>query len=357
MKKTAKLLTIIFCSIGLFSYGQITINDADMPVAGDTFNISIKNNLQGFDLSLTGQNYNWDFSQLQESSQTVDTFFNILATQYIPASYNLSFNNPLDDEHRANAVTRDFNTHNPMPQIQISEYYYFYKNSSSGYSLVGQGAKINSVPTPMKYDVPESIFKFPLTYGSVDSTVSKYNLNIPGVGYYGETIKHVNTVDGYGTLKTPYGTFNVMRVKSVINTTDTIYLDTLGFGTHLNKPLETRYSFLGDNQGVPLLQITKINNNITARYKDFLSTSSNVNDIINKRNLLLFPNPATDVLKINTDETIGKVEILNILGQTVLISESSDSHINVSQLKKGVYMIRVYRENGPLLTVRKFVKE
>ena len=353
----SKFLAFILCSISLSSFGQITINDADMPASGDTFNISIINNIQGVDLSLTGQNYNWDFSQLNENSQTVDTFFSMLATQYIPVTYNVSFNNPLDPDHRANAATRSFNSHNPMPQIQITENYFFYKSSGDGYFVVGQGAKINTIPTPMKYDVPETVFKFPLTYGNVDSTVSKYNLNIPGVGYYGETIKHVNKVDGYGSLKTPYGTFNVMRVKSVINTTDTIFLDTLGFGTHINKPQETRYSWLGDDQGEPLLQITKTNNNISARFKDNLSLAGNDNVFVNNKFLSLFPNPAKDVLKINSDEVIGKVEILNILGQMVLLPENSFSTINISSLKKGIYMIRIYRENGALLSVRKFIKE
>jgi len=352
------LFLIVLCCVRFQSFCQITIDKTDMPAGGDTFRISVINNLHGINPATTGQNVNWNFSQLTPNTQTVDTFFNILSTQYIPITYNLIYNNPLDQAHKADVVTRSFNSNNPFPQVQITENFNFYKSSSSGYSQVGQGAKVNGIPTAMKYDNAESFFKFPMLFGNTDSTVSKYGIAIPSLGYYGQTIKRVNLVDGYGSLTTPYGTFNVMRVKSLITTVDTIYLDTLHFGTHLNRPLETQYIWLGDNQGDPLLFISKTNNTTTVRYKDSITTSYvAINDIFNNQGFSFFPNPATNILKITSDEIIGRVEISNLLGEAVLLQENSFSDINISNLKKGIYIVRIYNKNGALLSARKFVKE
>jgi len=350
-----KLLFLIFCCITLQSFCQITIDKNDMPASGNTFVISIINNMHGLNPSVTGQNVIWDFSQLNLNTQTVDTFFSVYSTQYIPVAYNLVYSDPFDQAHLANVVTRSFNSTNPIPQIQITENFNFYKSSSSGYSLVGQGAKINGIPTAMKYDNAESFFKFPMQYGNTDSSVSKYGMTIPTIGYYGQTIKRVNLVDGYGTITTPYGTFDVMRVKSTIKTVDTIYLDTLHFGTHLNRPLETQYIWLGDNQGDPLLFISKINNNSSVRFKDSLSLTNTYNGIINNQSITIFPNPTTNILRITPDAEIRKVEVLNILGEIVLAKENSSSNIDISNLKKGIYLVRIYNKNG--MSAHKFIKE
>ena len=350
-------LFFVLSCVSLHSFGQITIDNNDMPAGGENFNISITSNLQGVSASATGQNISWDFSALTTNNQTVDTFFSILATQYIPVTYNLIYNNPLDQAHRANVVTRSFNSNNPFPQVQITENFNFYKSSSSGYAQVGQGAKINGIPTAMKYDVALSLFKFPMVYGDMDSTVSKYGTAIPTIGYYGQTFKRVNKVDGYGSLTTPYGTFDVMRVKSVINTVDTIYLDTLHFGTHLNRPVETQYIWLGDNQGDPLLFISKVGNNTTIRFKDNISTAVETGNRINNRDIIIFPNPASTSINIISETNIGKAEIINILGEIVLTRENNITVLNISSLKTGIYMVRLYSENGTLITVRKFIKE
>ena len=354
--KISNFLLIIFCGITFHCFSQITINKADMPAAGNQFRISIENNLHGVTLSTTGPNTTWDFSQLIPSTQTVDTFFSILATQYIPITYNVVYNDPFDQAHQANVVTRSFNSMNPFPQIQISENFNFFKSSNSAYTQVGQGAKINGLPTAMTYDNAESFFKFPMTIGNTDSSVSKYGLNILTLGYYGETFRRVNLVDGYGSLTTPFGTYDVMRVKSLIYTKDTLFLDTLNFGIHLSKPLETQYIWLGDNQGDPLLMISKINNNTTARYKDSIPLTTNIySTIINNKIFTLSPNPATNILKIVSEEKIDKVEFLNMIGDVVLSCENDFSAINVSNLRKGIYVIRIYCRSG--ITSRKFVKE
>ena len=64
--------------------------------------------------------------------------------------------------------------------------------------------------------------------------------------------------------------------------------------------------------------------------------------------LVIYPNPATNVLNLDAATPISNVEIVNVLGQ-VLISKSSNatiSNIDVSALSTGNYFIKVTSENN-----------
>ncbi len=349
----------LFYFIGVQSiFSQITINNNDMPSANDTFRISVTNNIHAIDPTVAGANSIWDFSSLTLNSQTVDTFFSVLST-YIPVTYNLVFNSFLDQVHKATVVNRNFNTASPFPQVQITETFNFLKSSSSGYVQVGQGAKINGVPTAMKYDIPENFFIFPMQLGNIDSSTSKYGNSIPSLGYYGQKIRRINLVDAYGSLTTPYGTFDAMRVKSLIYTTDTLYVDTIvHYGTTINRPLETQYIWLGDNQGEPLLQVSKTGNQYTIRYKDHMPVNTFVNPfVVNNESLFAFPVPAKNNLRIITELLFQTLIISDILGKEVKTFSTGCNNIDISSLQKGIYFIKMYNEKHELLNSQKIVKE
>jgi Secretion system C-terminal sorting domain len=55
----------------------------------------------------------------------------------------------------------------------------------------------------------------------------------------------------------------------------------------------------------------------------------------------VMPNPAKDILNIETDIAVNKILITNLNGQVVL-QESSKSQINVSSLPNGIYFLQIY---------------
>lgn len=61
----------------------------------------------------------------------------------------------------------------------------------------------------------------------------------------------------------------------------------------------------------------------------------------------LYPNPANDVVNISAAKKISRVELCNILGQTVKSKEvdAKETKMDVSGMTKGVYFIRVYSDN------------
>ena len=72
------------------------------------------------------------------------------------------------------------------------------------------------------------------------------------------------------------------------------------------------------------------------------------------KDAILYPNPATDIISIQTEKTIDKVEILNIAGVTVLTSGSAKT-ITLESLPTGMYIIKIITTQETI--IRTFVKQ
>ena len=349
MKKSLFTATFIFIAFSLFSQPIITKND--MPVNGDTVRFLTSNSVGTIDYLLTGVNYSWDYSTLVDNSTKKDTFQSVLST---PFTYIATFNNPLDQTHLATTASPQPALTSPLPNLQITEQLNFYKNSTPEFSQVGFGAKINSIPLPIKFDNPDVWYKFPITYGTSDSCISSFNVSIPSFGYYGETRKRVNEIDGWGTLITPFGTFSSIRVKSTNNIHDTIFLDTLGFGLHFDR-VEIEYKWLTNGHKEPVLQIVERTGgmggaSIAVSWIDTLHISNNsINELNQIVDFEIYPNPSKDLINIHFksgDEQKYKISIISFTGQLVkeeLISPNrninSTFSMNNLNLKPGIYEI------------------
>lgn len=78
-----------------------------------------------------------------------------------------------------------------------------------------------------------------------------------------------------------------------------------------------------------------------------------VNDF-NKTDFSFGPNPADKFIKINTENALKSTEVLSITGQK--ISETKENTVDVSNLPKGNYFIKITFENGKT-TTKKFIKK
>lgn len=87
-------------------------------------------------------------------------------------------------------------------------------------------------------------------------------------------------------------------------------------------------------------------------------TSTGINSlIINEKELIIFPNPASNYIIIDrtSDFSISEIKLIDIFGKEVKTFESSDKKLNVSELLPGQYFLRIKTENGIL--VKKIMKE
>ena len=213
----------------------------------------------------------------------------------------------------------------------------------------------------------DKIYNFPVSFGDADSSDSDYTLSVPGIGYVEGQQHRVNNVDGWGTLTTPFGTFNTLRVVSELTGQDSIYLDTLGFGFSFPRNKTREYKWLATNSGIPELQInttvlgaTEVISSI--RYRDIYrdtTTSVGLNAIsISDFSANMYPNPSSDgncFLKImNASSRNINVHVYSITGSLLMnldkSLENNSSGIvqlsELSQLSVGMYRISVVAGNN-----------
>ncbi len=95
---------------------------------------------------------------------------------------------------------------------------------------------------------------------------------------------------------------------------------------------------------------------IEETYRDRGLEPASNNAIISQSDLSVYPNPAKDVLNINTEKVIESVQIMSISGQLMrsIQGDSNYEEINISDLQAGMYILLVQSE-GKLIT-QKFVK-
>ncbi|MCF6184520.1 MAG: T9SS type A sorting domain-containing protein [Bacteroidales bacterium] len=75
--------------------------------------------------------------------------------------------------------------------------------------------------------------------------------------------------------------------------------------------------------------------------------SSNIENVGNNISVKVYPNPATDVITLNSEFLINKIVIYNLIGKEVFSKtiNSKNTDVNISAYLKGIYFIKVAGEN------------
>jgi hypothetical protein len=352
MKKIIYFLAIFLLSVPATN-AQTTINSSDLPHANDTFRVSIGQQSSAVNVSLTGPASIWDYSMLLPSSQRVDSFVDEAATN--PLFSVVFIDIPLNP-NRANQATPSFEF-NLGTLISLSDVYNFYYNSNASYKQVGLGANVNGIPLPITYSPHDIVYKLPLQYPSTDSAASGYSVDLTstlGI-FYKVNQTRKNEVDGWGTLTTPYGTFDAVRVHSTVVRRDSLYLDTLGVGFNFPEITTHEYKWLGTGQGIPLLQINMNSGLVTqVVYKDSLRSLVGIGE----RDPLLqeldvFPNPASSNVTLTYElkrSSLVDIDIVSANGAVVNIYDSKilaagvhhySLDLQEKNISPGTYFIRM----------------
>lgn len=88
-----------------------------------------------------------------------------------------------------------------------------------------------------------------------------------------------------------------------------------------------------------------------------VGAASSIKEKMKIGNIEIYPNPAKDMLTIQSEENIQEVNIYNVMGQKVKDLHVGTNHISVdiANLSKGMYIIQITTQNGK--SVKKFIKE
>lgn len=287
---------------------QISILSSDMPTAGDTIRTSTALSLSGFDFEQTGINHEWDYRNLLPISQRLDTFKTIQQTPVIfwPTFFT-----------SANLAV-SYDAANLLPGFALDGAFQFLHKSSSSYRDFGYGLIIGGLPLPLKFTNPDLLYSFPMTMGNTFESNAFLEFALPSVGFLSIDRQRDNEVDGWGTLKTPYGTFDVLRLKSSVFEIDSIYIDSISQGTTIERSY-IEYKWIGKNKGIPLLQVTLDQLlGSTIIYRDSIrDLTVGLTEIADANMPAVFPNPFDEELffRICTQKPdLVKASLFNIQG-------------------------------------------
>lgn len=357
----SKIYFLLLSFVASISVAQISITSTNMPVSGDTARYSTASLTSVGDYTTTGANHLWDFSTIDSTGQGIRRFSPSSSTPYF-----FYFPFPRYGEKTLDSVPIPAFITNFLP-ISIKNIYSFYKkNGTTSFNIEGLGLTMSGIPvgTNSAGGTDDKLYFFPLNYLDRDSSIFSFSspsfTSIPFT--YKKSGYRITEVDGWGTITTPFGTEQCLRVVTTQYSIDTIKINSLsppfnkfGFPNYARS-----YQWLTLTEKIPYLEV---NGNVVggnfvptqARYRDKPRTFVGIEDYEQNIALAIFPNPSQGKLSIvlNYQNDIVKAEIVDLQGKTILTEELKTNaitpniyQINTSTIAKGIYVLNLSNLKG-----------
>jgi hypothetical protein len=270
MKKLLGFLLLLWPALLLAQAPEYT--SANYAAAGDTFYFSQATPLNLPDFDQAGADFSWDFSQLgtpltqrrllfKPANQSGYSFLEFPYV-HLPGNVNLG--------------TTDGDTLSLAGFVTLTDVNdFFHKNSSrveqraTAYSL-----NVGGLPVPLRiiYSNADVLYRFPVRYQAPDSSTSSYTTQLPGLYYIHRWQKRVNRPEAWGTLTTPYGTFDCLKLRVDLRRYDSLAVSGVGL------PADTislrEYVWLSPAHKQPVLRIVqaRIGGNYVTQQVEYLDS-------------------------------------------------------------------------------------
>lgn len=334
---------------------QIIITTNHLPDAGDTLLTRNAMLLDDVDLEETGPNHTWNFGFDILEPLNMNGGIPCYNVDDTPIVYQFMFNNPFDPEYNS-----DFGIgveQADIATVNFEDAYMYYQNSNTKYAITGMGATINGLPIASHMDDPDLIYRLPLVYGNADTTDSELSFEVPQLGYYGLEQTREYQCDGWGTLNIWDQSFDVLRVRSVVNASDSIFTSFINLGITLPRPETITYEWLSTEHIEPILKITTAGGFVTqVQTADIYEDPSSITEQ-QVFALEVYPNPAKNELYIvSSDNKVMSADIIDAQGRKVVSTKVSNRQpIDISALQAGVYSLIL--SDGNKTVTKTFIKE
>lgn len=348
-----KLILLPTLLLSVLANAQISISSTDMPVNGDTLRFSNVLPATSIDYLSTGVNYNWDFSDLEPESQGLDEY-------KLASSVNFTYGLFFGMSAYGVKIIESIGT----GQFQFEDIFDFFSSTSNRFRAEGRGLTFQGLPIPSNYSDEDEIYQFPLNYGDRDSSTFKVKFSVPSLLDLYQYGYRINEVEGWGNITTPFGTFEAIKVKSIIYRTDSVVLSQLPFPIAIPS-VNYEYKWLAKNQHLPILQVnlTEAQGNSQVsqikyrdNYRGISSPNSISENLINR--LKIYPNPANDKYLYIENASNSIFELFDLSGKLIVnqLIDSDFQQISLPYLQKGLYIGKSTKGNN-LISVNKIIVE
>ncbi|MDM1555426.1 T9SS type A sorting domain-containing protein [Chryseobacterium indologenes] len=333
-----KLNFILFLFTGMISYAQPSITRAGVDRINSTINLKSED-VSGTSITAgsAGANITWNFSTYTGTNPIAYT------VRACPGQSNC-FRFP--GANRITSLTsvdsHDFGSMTDVEATMLGSY---------------SGPDLGDVT--VTYINPLIEYKFPITYLQQFDDTYEFNSVSAAIGNTNETGQVSVSVDGYGTVITPKGTYpDVLRIKRMRTATQTIGTSSTPITvTYTNES----YQWVSQSEGMVFSFAinTFVSNGVTnvSKSVSYLDTAvlSTVDLDSKKNEVSIYPNPGTDFISVGSKENLKKITIYSLEGKAVIKPQNS-RNIDISKLPKGVYLLQGELENGTFVS-KKIIKK
>jgi hypothetical protein len=364
MKKLLLVSSIFSVSL---TFAQITLQSGDFATGGDTIRMSQAND-NGYDFQATGAGYSWDFSSLVPVSQTLKDFRSMSGA---PAFVNFTFGVFAPLKYQASYFIES--TAIPIAQITsflpvtIEDIFQFTRINTVGVTSVGFSLVVNGQAIPFKSDTIEKRYELPVAFGNSHFSRGYTNIDFNPIidATWNQHRTRTTNVDGYGSITTPYGAFEALRIKHDITEIDSLYFVLPIFGgTWIPLPIPSshEYEWWTNGEKEPILKITtnEIGGNETIssiEYRDiYRGLDAGISEL--PFTARIYPNPTHDNLYIVSTKKIESIRIIDARG-VIQFEKTNDldffSTLDISELASGTYQIQLI--SASKTSQQTFIKE
>jgi hypothetical protein len=338
-----------------FSFAQITLTENDFASPDDTVRFS-QTNQTSTDYSIAGAANIWDFSSLTANSQILREYTSIGFSPvqltfglFAPQDYQASYFIP--------ETALDFSQLSGFLPVTLSDARSYQKSTNDSITKVGYSIKVGGVDVAFKSDTIETKYKFPMDFQQVFSTKGYTFIDLsPATDLKVKQHRNVtSTIDGYGQVILPIGTYEVLRLKREINEIDSVYQSFFGAPSWFGAPpiQTTEYEWIGQNKKDVLLKIVVNSANgvdqiQTIEYQDiYLGLDASLID----KNLeaSVFPNPTMNSFQIHSNSILKNIHLFDATGtilETTTNLNSQKSSFDLEPYSPGIYFVKLESKSG-----------
>lgn len=260
MKKITLLCIGLLSSVG---FAQVSYVHTDYAEKGESYIVSAATApALALDYVKTGTNFSWDYSALVPLTQETLVFQNPNNAGYKNAwcflnNYFLNCNTQFNNNFTlATKLPNGFE----IPGYGLTNVIDHLKLSTTSLQDKMIGATItldgSTLPFVASYQTADVLYQFPINYTDNYTNPFALSIDLSTLGVpvqYASAGQRTNVVEGWGFLKTPFGTFaNVLKMKSTV--VNTIRITNDGATTE-NTITTVSYKWFDKAYGIPVLQV------------------------------------------------------------------------------------------------------
>jgi hypothetical protein len=384
------LLLALFFSTYSFANAQITVTNASFPKIGDTLRTSNATTPKGFTVAKDGIGKTWDFSTLK--STAVNTTLILAAKEGTNSA----------DFPKATLVEK---------RLATGDEYYMKVNGTSYETIGYAGSNATGFAVASVTKVSPAVVnrRSPMAFFDLNNTNSAINAAVPLTGLPDSIVKQIgqfaglidsirvkyvstrtDLVNGYGTVKIPMGSYEVLREQRVQYNDKKLEVHTklfktwsdittliptnqlpAGIKSFIGLDTSFQYHFFSNKQKEVIAIATmdnKDNTKVTAvTYKNVNKFTPVIDNFgasnFARPDIRAFPNPANDEVNIemmNFETGNYTLKIYNLLGAVIMqdnytLAGTKTIKLDITQLRKGTYLYSISNSQGKMLVTKRLM--